>query len=124
MNLFVLNRNYTLRTTMGHSIEFKKDEPTFVPRIVQKEAVAIGALPADGDAPNVLAPEISTPQYSVEEQMAQIQTAFELLIERNDSKDFTGSGVPSVKAVERIVGFSVDRADLNAAWAEYKTSKV
>ena len=121
---YVLNRNYTLRTLMGHSIEFKKGEPTFVPRIVEKDALAIGALPVDGETPNVLMSEELAPRYTPDEQHELMIQAFEQIVARNDSKDFTGSGVPSVKAVERVCGFSIDRADLNAAWAEFKVSKV
>ena len=40
---FVLNRNYALRSLTGHSINFVKGKPCYVPPAVVKEAVAIGA---------------------------------------------------------------------------------
>ena len=42
--------------------------------------------------------------------------------ERNDSKDFTGQGVPTIKSVEKIVSFDVDRSEVVEAWGLYKIS--
>ena len=47
----VLNRNYVLATTMGHSISFVKGEATHVPPLAFAEAIAIGAQPVDGSDP-------------------------------------------------------------------------
>ena len=52
-----------------------------------------------------------------------IRTAFALLPERNDSKDFTGAGVPSVKAVEKLVDFDVDRNEVVALWQAYRAGE-
>lgn len=123
MPLYTLNRNFTLRTTSG-VISFIKDEETHVPPFMEREAQAIGALPVE-DTDVSLVPQDpklpSTPQG--EDRNKEVFAAFDLLIERNDSNDFTGQGAPSVKAVEKIVGFDVDRSEVLELWAEHKTLK-
>jgi len=118
---YVLNRNYVLRTTMGHSVSFEKGVPTFVPKLVEREAVLIGAECVGSKNPDVLDPEeVVVPPLSPDERQEQLVAAFELIRERNDSKDFTGASVPTVAAVRRVVDFDADRNEITAAWAEYR----
>jgi hypothetical protein len=118
---YVLNRNYVLRTTKGHIISFVKGEPAWVPPIIEKDAIAIGAERADGGSTDLLGPEKEAVKtISGDELRAQMFTTFELIVEKNDPKEFTGQGIPRVDAVERILGFNVDRADVVDAWAEFK----
>lgn len=121
---YVLNRNFVLRSTTGHSVNFVKNVPTFVPALIEREARGIGAERVDGANPDMLDPE--TPEVaplSHDERAEQIRTAFALLTERNDSKDFTGAGVPSVKAVEKLVDFDVDRNEVVALWQAYRAGE-
>lgn len=121
---YVLNRNFVLRSMTGHSVNFVKNVPTFVPALIEREARGIGAERVDGANPDMLDPE--TPEVaplSHDERAEQIRTAFALLTERNDSKDFTGAGVPSVKAVEKLVDFDVDRNELVALWQAYRAGE-
>ena len=121
---YVLNRNFVLRSMTGHSVNFVKNVPTFVPALIEREARGIGAERVDGANPDMLDPE--TPEIaplSHDERAEQIRTAFALLVERNDSKDFTGAGVPSVKAVEKLVDFDVDRNEVVALWQAYRAGE-
>lgn len=121
---YVLNRNFVLRSMTGHSVNFVKNVPTFVPSLIEREARGIGAERVDGANPDMLDPE--TPEVaplSHDERAEQIRTAFALLTERNDSKDFTGAGVPSVKAVEKLVDFDVDRNEVVALWQAYRAGE-
>lgn len=121
---YVLNRNFVLRSMTGHSVNFVKNVPTFVPALIEREARGIGAERVDGANPDMLDPE--TPEVaplSHDERAEQIRTAFALLVERNDSKDFTGAGVPSVKAVEKLVDFDVDRNEVVAMWQAYRAGE-
>lgn len=121
---YVLNRNFVLRSMTGHSVNFVKNVPTFVPELIEREARGIGAERVDGANPDMLDPE--TPEVaplSHDERAEQIRTAFALLTERNDSKDFTGAGVPSVKAVEKLVDFDVDRNEVVALWQAYRAGE-
>ena len=121
---YVLNRNLVLRSMTGHSVNFVRNVPTFVPALIEREARGIGAERVDGANPDMLDPE--TPEVaplSHDERAEQIRTAFALLVERNDSKDFTGAGVPSVKAVEKLVDFDVDRNEVVALWQAYRAGE-
>ena len=121
---YILNRNYTHRSTLGHSIEFVKGKPAFVPPSLEKEIVAIGGERVDGDNPDVLPPEVvvaHVPQG--EERQEQIFACFDILTERNDSGDFTGAGIPRAKSVEKILDFAIEAKEVATAWAEYRVAK-
>lgn len=120
---YVLNRNYTLLSVNG-CVSFIKGEPTWVVPALEKEVIAIGAERVDGQTPDFLDPEkqAAAPLGPVERR-DEILTAFQIIAERNDSKDFTGAGSPTVKAVEKIIGFDTDRSEIEGAWAEYKVLK-
>lgn len=121
---YVLNRNFVLRSMTGHSVNFVKNVPTFVPALIEREARGIGAERVDGANPDMLDPETpEVPPLSHDERAEQIRTAFALLVERNDSKDFTGAGVPSVKAVEKLVDFDVDRNEVVELWQAYRAGE-
>lgn len=124
MPLYTLNRDFTLRSTSG-VISFIKDEATHVPPFMEMEVVGIGAVAVDKPTPSLVprdAPVADAPQGTEREE--QILTAISLIVEKNDSKDFTSTGTPSVKAVEAILGFDVDRPEVTAGWAAYKASQV
>lgn len=117
---FILNRTHTLRTTNG-VLSFIKGEPTHVPPLMEKDVVAIGGIRADGT--DVDMQEAQTPVKPIVtgvEREDDLFAAFGLIMEKNDAKDFTGQGVPTVKAVEKIVSFDVDRMEVVEAWGVYK----
>lgn len=123
MPLYVLNRNYTLRTTLG-VITFEKDKPTWVVPHMEKEVCQIGGERVDGENPDLIEDEkqvVLPPSGDVRKD--QIFAAFEMIIEKNDSKEFTGQGVPTAKAVEKLVGFEVERNEVATAWGEFQVAK-
>jgi len=124
-NMMVLNRNYTLISTMGYSIHFEKDVPTLVPPAIRREALAIGALPADGEEPNVLKDD-NKPQEPTDpaERNEAIMKAVLAMVEQNQREDFTAAGAPKKEAVEKLVGFKVDKREVAAVWQEYHEQKV
>lgn len=120
---YILNRNYTLLTVDG-VISFAKGEPAWVPPHMERQATAIGAMPVSGDGIDLLEKEVEaviTPTGN--DRTDQMYAAFDLLVERNDAKEFTGQGVPTIKAVEKLVGFDVDRSELVEAWHAYLVTK-
>ena len=121
---YVLNRNYTHRSLLGHSVEFKKGEPVGVPPILEKEVVAIGAQRVDGENPAVVE-EIKKAEevLSDDQRKEELYAAFDLIVERNDSGDFTAQGIPTVKAVEKIVSFNVDKKEVVDTYGEYRVAK-
>lgn len=120
----VLNRDHVLATTKGHMIAFKKGEPTHVPAAVYQDAIAIGAQPEDGSEPNVLKDE-KTDKAPADpaERNPLILAAIEKIVAGNERKDFTAAGSPTVKAVERELGFDVDAREIATVWQEYHEKK-
>lgn len=120
----VLNRDYVLTTLKGHTISFVKGEPTHVPTAVYADAIAIGAQPADGSDPDVLKEENKrTIPNDPSERNPLILAAILKIVEGNERKDFTAAGSPTVKAVERELGFDVDAREIAGMWQEYHDKK-
>jgi hypothetical protein len=105
--MLVTNRDITLNTTKGHSIEFKAGVPTHVPGIIYQDALAIGAVPAEGGAP-VMPKEPAT---------------LEPVVARNERGDFTAAGAPSVDAVFDITGFRAPAKEIAVVWQAYRDKK-
>lgn len=123
MPYYVLNRNFNFHSTLGGA-SFVKGEPTWVIPEIEKQVIAIGAVRADGDTPDVLEDAPKLPQAPVgADRENELFAAFDLLAERNESRDFTAQGVPTVKSVEKITGFDVDKLEVVDAWAAYKVAK-
>lgn len=120
----ILNRNYTLSTTKGHSVVFVKDEPTFVPNAIYQEAIAIGAQPADGTDPDVLEDEVkdNTPADPAD-RAPLILAAIETLTARNDREDFTAAGTPTAAAMSKEVGFKVQAKEIAPVMQQYHDNK-
>lgn len=118
---FVLQRNRTVATLRGHVIEFKKGEPTYVPPDCYDEVIAIGAVPEEelveaeqsaGSEPTDLAARRSA-----------LFDAFDAIVLRNNSSDFTAGGVPGAKAVAAILGWTPDNKERTDAWNKYREEK-
>lgn len=119
-----LNRDYVMATTKGHTIAFKKGEPTHVPASCYQDAIAIGAQPSDGSDPDVLKDEkVDKAPADPAERNPLILTAIEKIVAGNARKDFTAAGSPSVKAVERELGFDVDAREIAGVWRDYHEKK-
>ena len=117
---FILNRNYILTTTAGRSIQFVKGQPTFVPPMMVRDAVAIGASPADGSEVDVLDPEpvdlVPKDMIAREEAIAD---AIEKIVAGGGRKDFTSAGSPHIKAVTRVLGWEPDPREIAKMWGDY-----
>lgn len=123
--LMKLNRDYVLTTLFGISIRFIKDEPVDVPPLAIRPAVAIGAVEAEsGTPPNV----IEEPKYNGApadplEREAQIYDAIKKIVAANEPDDFTAANAPKAQALSRILGYSVDRKEINPLWQRYHDEK-
>lgn len=120
MPLFTLHRNYVLRTTKGHTITFRKGEPTSVPPVIVSDAVAIGAIAVDGDV-NVLGDEaVPTPSMTPDERKAKVFEAFGKMKIRNERNDFTASGVPDARRLQPLLGFEITSKERDTYWTEFR----
>ena len=104
--LMTLNRNFTVRSTLGHMLTFKKGEPLPVPLIMVRTCAEVGAARVDG-ADALTHEEDAVPMIQTADpgaRMQDVRAALERIIERNDRDDFTAGGVPIVKNVSAEVG--------------------
>lgn len=121
VNLFVLGRNYVLVSKSGRAIEFVKGKPVHVPPDVIKEAIGIGALPADGaDAEQFFKePELTKAPSDPQERGERIVEVIRKLVERNDRDDFTAAGYPNAKVVSKLLGWRVEPREVSVAYRAY-----
>ena len=124
MGQFVLNRNYNLRSTAGHIVDFKKGEPTWVPPALHNDAVAIGAEPLDGVV-DVLGPEDTPKQEMAPDQReAAIMLAFEKILRENERGSFTASGMPNARALQQACGMEVSTRERQDLWQKFREAQV
>lgn len=118
--LLVLNRNYVLTTTKGHSVAFEKGVPTHVPPAIYQEALTIGAIPPDGEDPHVedVVKTDNAPSDPAE-RAPLILAAIEKLVVENARENFTAAGSPTVDAVTKTVGFKVQSKEIATVWQQY-----
>lgn len=119
MPTYKLNRNYTLRSKFGRSVEFKANEPTYIPSFLEAECVAIGGENCDKEAAKV-APKKKDDGWTYEKRQECLFKLFDDLVKKNDAKDFTASGQPSLSVVKKHVEFDLERAELDDYWKAYK----
>jgi hypothetical protein len=116
MTEVVSNRNFTLATTKGHIIFFKKGRPTMCPNLILEDAIAVGILPTDdADLPggdDSVLPVEATGSARIQ----QIRDIIEALMRRNGRGDFTASGIPSKKVIEHALGYRIDETELGRVW--------
>lgn len=113
---FTLGRDKTVATLQGHTIVFKKGEPTHVPPECYKEVIAVGAIPEE-EVPEPARNE-NEPK-DPEARKAKIFQAFKTIKEGNIRDNFGGTGTPKVEAVSTIVGFRIDSRERDALWQEF-----
>ena len=114
----VLDRNYTVRSTLGHMITFKKGVPTVVPGIMVRSCAEVGAKRVDGKEALAVEDEQEQPRQPVDpaERLDDVRAAIEVIVKDNDVDDFTAGGTPKVAAVSREAGYKVDQTEVNRAW--------
>lgn len=116
----VSQRDYVLRTKMGHTIDFKANVPTPVAEQAYAEALAVNIVPVER-------PDGDTPQGRVEAAItgtlrdALIYKAIASLVARNNYEDFTGGGVPKAAAVSVETAFSVSQNEVSRYWGNYRS---
>jgi len=112
--VMVMNRNYSLGSVLGHRINFVKGRQTPVPKVLIEEAIAVGAERVDGLATFADAKPGVQP-ISPDARAEAVRKALDMVIEKNDRDDFTAAGNPSLKSLERITGFKVDKLEQQRA---------
>ena len=121
---FVLNRNHTVISVMGFTIRFEKGIPTVVPKICIPEVLAIGAERVDAPQGSGLDEAPPPPEDPTGyERLQLLHACFDEIVAGNKREDFTAQGVPHVRAIKLMVGFTVDNKERDKVWADYKIMK-
>lgn len=115
---FVLNRTRTYASTMGHSIEFVKGEPTHVPPALWAEVQTIGAIPEE-EIPEEETVKTNEPT-DPNQRAVEILTAIELVATRNTRDDFGANGSPHVRALAVVLGWKPTPQERDQLWARFQ----
>lgn len=116
--LFISNRDITISSTTGHSIEFKKGEPTNAPAIMYAELLTQGIVPTEPVEEAPVEEGTVAPQDPAQLKAA-VFAAFEKIALKNDRNDFTAAGAPHLSTMSKVLGWNVnakERDNLFAAW--------
>ena len=112
-----LNRNFTLRSTLGHMLTFKKNVPMPIPTVMIRACAEIGAERVDGkDAFEEKESDKEPQPIDPGDRLADVGSAIIDIVEKNDSRDFTAANMPKVGVVSAAVGYKVDRTEVSKAW--------
>ena len=105
------NEPVFLSLTSGNTavvgVDYTELEPMF-----HREAIAAGCLPFGVEAP---APVVAEPTF---DRKKVITDAINAMLDGAEEGDFTGDGKPDVKKLSARVGFTVDRKERDALFAE------
>ncbi len=113
----IMNRNFTLRTTSGHSVKFVKDVPSYVVPHIMDEAMKYGALPLnEADMPQGEDDTIVKTVPQGEDRTAKITAILKEIMARKNRSDFTAAGRPNLKIIRNLLGFEVDGGERDAIW--------
>jgi hypothetical protein len=120
--MMVCPRDYTLRTRMGHTVEFVGGEPTPVPEAAYAEALAKNILPVkvkDNEKPVF---EHATAEITGTLRDALIFQTIDEIVKENTTEDF-GGGVPKAAAISARIGIAVAQNEAAKYWTMYKQIK-
>lgn len=121
---FVLNRNFTLASTQGRVVNFIKGHPTFVVPGMVGEATAIGAVSVDGEVFDPLGPEVvEKAELTPEQRKDALMEAYRKLELRNQRGDYNAQGLPTLQALEGLVGFKPITPERNDTFQAYREAK-
>jgi hypothetical protein len=141
MPLMKLHKNRVFASTLGHAVRFVKDEPVFVPPIMERVCEAIGAVFVTEDnevietidkeeemasgltasinaakkQEGILPEKPATQPVIPADRIGAILKAIHLVTDRNVRGDFTAGGRVNLKVLSKEVGFRVDKSELTEA---------
>lgn len=125
--LFVSNRDITITSLIGRSIYFEKGVPTHCPREMHAEVMEKGIIPVEeADATAVTTKAAHVPKSDEPDEPGDredaITAAVQVLVARNNTKDFSAGGVPTSAAVSAVLGWRADAQSIRPVWDKLKRS--
>ena len=123
MTKFVMNRDLVHVSKLGASVEFKKGEPTFVPKMLHPEMEALGAELVEGESEESDDVNDHAKPTKKADRIAAMNEAFERIALRADKTELTANGVPHTAVLRKELGWAVDGKERDDAWAAFKHGK-
>jgi hypothetical protein len=102
------DKPHMIGLTSGHTLVIDP-KGTDVPPMFRKKAIADGCTPVGVGAEDIKAAE--GPKRS-----ELISDGIQKLLDGDDEAAFNADGKPNLKALSKIVGFNVQRDELDAVW--------
>lgn len=118
---FTLDRDLTHASVLGHTVKFKKDEPTHVPAPLYREVQALGAVPDDEDEMPAAGGNPNEPKDPAK-RYSELVGAFEALTLRNNREDFTAGGTPHLRPLAEVLGWTVSAQERDRAWSKSRAA--
>lgn len=118
MTKYVSYRDITVSSVFGHSIEFKKGQPTLCPPTMHPELLAMGILPEEPLTEEPVVEGTQAPQDPVAREAA-LFAAFEKVTLRNAREEFTGTGSPHLSVMEKELGWKIDSKERDASFKKW-----
>lgn len=117
-------RDFTLTSTLGHTIQIKSEGLNDVPAALVAAAMEKGCVPADPeDAPFHEDMSRSKLDFVGDLRQALIYLAIEKVLEENDPMSVDGSGYPKAGVISDLAGFNVVGAEVAPVFQLYMTLK-
>lgn len=106
-------QNLRLETTEGSVLQFKADEPKYVPPRAVAAATARGCVMVD-EKDRTYHEDMQKLSVDFSGQLRQslLFLALDSVMKKNDPKQFDGSGVPTAESLGALVGFSVASSEV------------
>ena len=121
---FVLNRNKTVASITGHSVQFVKGEPIHVPPAMYAEVSAIGAVPEEEiDLEPKKDPNEKEEPTDPQARRDEVYAAFERIALRGKREDFTAGGAPHGTALMAVLGWKLPNKERDQLWADFRQAK-
>ena len=117
-----LNRDHVHYSTVGLSVKFKKDVPTWVaPRLI-REIMALGGVAVEEDKALEAAEmaQINQAQTDADSRAPAIEAGIRKLVARNQRGDFTAGGRPNLRVMFTVTGLDISQAELDPVWDRVK----
>lgn len=120
MPMMVSLRNVRIESTKGHVVVMEAKVPKFIPDAIVPEAAAKGcAMAEEGDEHFYEDLSNVNVEFQGDVRKSMIYLAVQAIVEKNNTKDFDGSGVPRAEVISKALGFDVVRSEVADVYQLY-----
>lgn len=119
----VTNRDITVSSTSGNSINFEKGKPVHVPDHFVEDCMAAGAIPAEGEKLNLKEIPTAKEAPTGDNRKQLILDGIDTMVMLNERGSFSANGFPKQPLLEKKVGFVIDTRELEILWRAYDVAR-